>query len=105
MGTITDRLDPRLQRGIDCQPVEQREVYLVLSEEERRKGFVRPYRDVYMHAGKRGGCGKETKINSRAIGETLARDPTFYRGGYCIHCREHRPNEEFEWLDGTQVGT
>jgi hypothetical protein len=29
------------------------EVYLVLSEEERAKGFVRPYRDSYVHRGVR----------------------------------------------------
>lgn len=27
--------------------------YLVLSEEERKKGFVRPYRDAYTHVGVR----------------------------------------------------
>lgn len=27
--------------------------YLVLSEEERKKGFVRPYREAYVHVGKK----------------------------------------------------
>ena len=27
----------------------QNECYLVLSDEERAKGFVRPYRDTYVH--------------------------------------------------------
>lgn len=27
--------------------------YLVLSQEERSKGFVRPYRDAYVHVGKK----------------------------------------------------
>ena len=29
------------------------DVYLVLSEEERKKGFVRPYRDKYIHRGEK----------------------------------------------------
>lgn len=51
-GITIDPNDPRLKRGgIDEKPVPQQEVYLVLSEEERAKGFVRPYRDVYRHVG------------------------------------------------------
>jgi hypothetical protein len=49
--TTTDPNDPRLKHGIDTQPVPQNTVYLVLSEEERSKGFVRPYRDTYIHVG------------------------------------------------------
>lgn len=52
MGGVTDdRNDPRLTRGVDDKPGPQAEVYLVLSEEERAKGFVRPYRDAYVHVG------------------------------------------------------
>lgn len=47
----TDPKDPRLGHGADESPVPQQEVYLVLSEEERKKGFVRPYRDSYQHVG------------------------------------------------------
>lgn len=47
----TDPNDPRLTRGVDTQPVAQNEVYLVLSEEERAKGFVRPVRRSYQHVG------------------------------------------------------
>jgi hypothetical protein len=47
----TDHNDPRLGHGADDKPVPQQEVYLVLSEEERKKGFVRPYRDSYRHVG------------------------------------------------------
>lgn len=43
--------DSRLGHGVDEAPVPQHEVYLVLSEEERAKGFVRPYRDRYLHVG------------------------------------------------------
>lgn len=51
MGTTTDSTDPDLGRGEDTSPVEQNKKYLVLSEEERAKGFVRPYRDSYIHVG------------------------------------------------------
>lgn len=47
----TDPDDPRLGHGADASPRPQQEVYLVLSEEERQKGFVRPYRDSYRHVG------------------------------------------------------
>jgi hypothetical protein len=44
----TDPNDPRLKVGSP-----QHEAYLVLSEEERAKGFVRPLRDSYKHVGTR----------------------------------------------------
>lgn len=50
-GITTDPNDPRLTRGVDKEPVPQAEVYLVLSEEERAKGFVRPLRHTYAHVG------------------------------------------------------
>lgn len=95
MGTTTDPNDPRLKRGPDEAPVPQQDVYLVLSEAERAKGFVRPYREKYVHKT----CGTETTM-SASIAETYARDPTFYGGTYCVHCRMHRPVAEFVW-DGT----
>jgi hypothetical protein len=52
MPTTTDPNDPRLVRGQDTEPRPQNEVYLVLSEEERAKGFVRPLRRAYKHVGK-----------------------------------------------------
>lgn len=51
MGFTTDPKDKRLGRGVDKEPVPQNEVYLVLSDEERAKGFVRPYRESYKHVG------------------------------------------------------
>lgn len=47
----TDPTDPRLTHGSDEVPAPQAQVYLVLSEEERKKGFVRPYRNKYIHVG------------------------------------------------------
>lgn len=51
MGTVTDPNDPRLTHNIDTTPSPQAEVYLVLSEEERAKGYVRPVRYSYVHVG------------------------------------------------------
>ena len=99
-GVTDDRSDPRLTRGVDDSPVDQAEVYLVLSEDDRGKGFVRPYRDAYQHLE----CGAVTTM-ARPIAETYARDPKFYGGTYCTNCRKHRPLSEFVWLDGHQVGT
>lgn len=50
-GHTTDRSDPRLGHGVDEAPVEQHDVYLVLSDEERARGFVRPVRRSYLHVG------------------------------------------------------
>jgi len=75
--------------------------YVVLSEEERAKGFVRPLRSSYVHNK----CGAVT-IMSRTIAETYARDPKFYNGTFCVGCGAHFPLIEFVW-DGTDetVGT
>jgi hypothetical protein len=50
MSIITDRNDPRLHQ---VKENGQNEAYIVLSEEERNKGFVRPVRDSYVHVGKK----------------------------------------------------
>lgn len=55
MSLVTDRNDPKLKKG-QTNTTGQHEVYLVLSEEERAKGFVRPLRFTYTHAG-RSVCG------------------------------------------------
>lgn len=50
MSLTTDPNDERLK----TQTSEgQNDIYLVLSEEELAKGFVRPVRDSYIHKGKR----------------------------------------------------
>ena len=54
MGLTTNPNDPDLGHGIDEHPIEQHKKYLVLSDEERHKGFVRPYRDTYRHVGIKG---------------------------------------------------
>ncbi len=51
MTLTTDRNDPRIARG-QTNETGQHDAYLVLSEEERAKGFVRPVRRSYLHVGK-----------------------------------------------------
>jgi hypothetical protein len=82
--------------------------YVVLSEDERKRGFIRPFRDAYRHLN----CGRITTM-SRPLAETYARDPEFYSGTFCSTCRTHFPvgaDGEFTWyeMDGTEgpkVGT
>ena len=50
MPVTNDRRDPRLKQ---IEPSGMQAAYLVLSEEERAKGFVRPVRDTYRHVGVR----------------------------------------------------
>jgi hypothetical protein len=78
--------------------------YVVLSAEERAKGFVRPVRRSYKHLK----CGAVTSMG-QALAETYARCPTFYTGTYCVQCCDHLPvgeDGEFVWVDdGSKVGT
>lgn len=99
----TDRNDPRLHNIL---PNGQQEVYLVLSEEERAKGFVRPVRRSYKHLA----CGSVTRMGL-ALSETYARDPKFYGGTMCVACGTHFPLRlpdgvpAFVWdEDGQPVG-
>lgn len=97
----TDPYDPDLGHGVDKDPVPQNKKYLILSEAERAKGFLRPFRNKYLHST----CGVETKMNN-AIAETYARDPKFYGSTYCISCMRHLPVGEFTWsADGEVVGS
>lgn len=82
----------------------QQRGYVVLSEEERAKGFQRPVRRTYKHLK----CGSTTTMG-QALAETYARDPGFYSGTFCCACRAHFPvgaDGEFVW-DGSdeRVGT
>lgn len=94
MGVTDDPNDPRLGRGVDQDPIEQHEVYLVLSDAERSLGFIRPLRTSYKHKS----CGCITTMGG-ALAETYARDPKFYGATYCVHCSMHRPVAEFLWVD------
>lgn len=94
----TDPNDPRLGRGEDRAPGPQNEAYLVLSDEELKKGFVRPLRDSYVHKT----CGVQTRM-SYELAATYARNPKFYGSTYCISCRMHKPVAEFTWTGTTSV--
>lgn len=102
-GVTDDREDPGLRQ---TRPDGQQEKYLVLSEEERARGFVRPVRRSYIHRR----CGGVTTMG-QALAETYARDPSFYGATFCAICRDHFSLREgtshnFEWDgDRTPVGS
>lgn len=103
MGITDDRNDPELK---EIDPVSgMQKAYLVLSDEERAKGFVRPVRRSYIHLL----CGGVTTMG-QTIAETYARDPYFYGGTYCATCRSHfnvGASGEFVWSiprEGTPLG-
>jgi len=88
----------------ELRPDGQQKGYVVLSDEERAKGFVRPVRRSYVHAK----CGGLTTMGV-ALAETYARQPNFYSGTFCVDCGAHFPvgaDGEFTWA-GTdeKVGT
>lgn len=81
MGLTTNRNDPNLQK---IRTDGQQETYLVLSEEELAKGFVRPVRTSYKHLV----CGAVTTMGL-TLSQTYARDPKFYSGTFCCNCQKH----------------
>lgn len=100
--TTTDGQPPAegLENAGAPQPLKdngQHGAYWVLTEEERRKGFVRPVRTAYVHDK----CGTQTTM-SIAIAETYARDPKYYGSTFCCSCGAHFPVGEFKWDDGSE---
>lgn len=103
MSLTTDPHDPGLRK---ICPDGQQEKYLVLSDDERAKSFVRPYRDAYRHLK----CGHITTMG-RGLSETYARDPNFYSGTFCSTCRTHfnlvdeAGKRAFTWyeMDGSET--
>ena len=57
----TDPTDPELGHGSDNEKVPQNKAYLVLSQEEIDKGFIRPVRTDYVHVGKKAKFDNEIK--------------------------------------------
>jgi hypothetical protein len=96
MGLTDDRNDPCLR---ETDPnTGMNKCYLILSDEERAKGFVRPVRRSYRHLT----CGTVTTM-AVALAETYARQPSFYGATFCAGCRTHLPvgeDGEFVW-EGT----
>lgn len=87
----------------NLKPNGQQQDYVVLAEEERAKGFVRPVRRTYVHQK----CGAATTMG-QTLAETYARQPDFYSGTFCVACGKHFPvgaDGEFVWEDGSKVGT
>ncbi len=101
--TLTDG-SPVTDDHREIQPDGMQKAYVVLSEEERAKGFVRPVRRSYVHDK----CGTVTTMG-QALAETYARDPEFYSGTFCVCCRAHfpvGPEGEFTWdKTSEKVGT
>ena len=100
MSVTDDRNDPDLHVVEDGG---MQKKYLVLSEEERAKGFVRPVRKTYVHEK----CGVATTMGV-ALSETYARDPKFYGATFCVGCQGYFPvgeDGEFHWEDGQKVGS
>jgi hypothetical protein len=96
MGLTTDRNDPCLHE--EDPATGQNKCYLILSDEERAKGFVRPVRRSYIHTA----CGGVTRMSTE-LAETYARDPGFYGATFCVACHAHCPVGEFTWVDDGEV--
>lgn len=100
--TLTDGT-PVTPDHVELKPNGQQKNYVVLSDAERARGFVRPVRRSYVHLK----CAAATSMG-QALAETYARDPKFYSGTFCCGCGAHFPvgeNGEFVWDDGSKVGT
>jgi hypothetical protein len=85
----TDKKDPKLNQVGEGG---QMKSYLILSDEERQSGFVRPLQTSYVHKT----CGAGTQIRQE-IAETFAKDPKFYEYTFCCECGDHFPVSEFTW--------
>jgi hypothetical protein len=97
----TDGRPVAAARATQTAETGQHPSYVVLCPDERAKGFVRPFRDVYRHKV----CGTTTEMG-RALSETYARDPKFYTHTFCVRCNRHLPVAEFTWeVDGAEVGS
>lgn len=92
--TLTDG-SPVTDDHRELLPSGMQKGYVVLSAEERGKGFVRPVRRTYRHNS----CSTTTTMGI-ALAETYARDPTFYGGTFCCNCAAHFPLDQFVW-EGT----
>ena len=104
MSLTTDPKDPKLKEG-QKNETGQHEIYLVLSEEERDKGFVRPVRDSYVHVGRyRNYAGIDKMLTEDEQKEMMKEypHPEPYVAVLGINGSDgkHLPVDEFIW-DGT----
>lgn len=101
MGLTIDENDDCLK---EIRSDGQQECYLILPEEERARGFVRPVRRSYRHVK----CNTVTSMG-QALAETYARDPYFYGATFCVSCGTHfnlitDSKHQFLWTDGSGQG-
>lgn len=85
----------------EIQPSGMQKAYVILSDEDRAKGFMRPVRKSYIHIT----CLGVTTMGIK-LAETYAREPSFYSGTFCSHCRAHFPvgeDGEFVWVGAPGV--
>lgn len=105
MSLTTDPNDPKLKEG-QKNETGQHTVYLVLSEEERAKGFVRPYRDSYVHKGRFYKFWRDTEMLDKVSvhdGTTyVAKVPVLADENGKYHGWSHLTNEELASLNNTQ---
>lgn len=103
--TTIGGMDPGKPDHKELRPNGQQKDYVILSDAERARGYVRPVRRTYVHTV----CSTATTM-AQALAETYARDPKFYQATFCVRCQGHfglfRNGEpQFKWDDGTGVGT
>lgn len=79
------------------KPNGQQQGYIVLTPEERAKGFVQAVRNSYRHLK----CGGVTTMG-QGLSETYARNPWFYSGTFCATCGSHYDLSEFEWTGSSE---
>jgi hypothetical protein len=84
MGLTTDRNDPALEAG-QKNATGQHSVYLVLSDEERAKGFVRPFRDSYVHVG--------PQANKHPLRDLTPDEAERYRGYNYVKAEDYPESE------------
>jgi hypothetical protein len=101
--TVGEAISPGVPNR-ELRPDGQHKGYVILCDEERQKGFVRPVRRSYRHEK----CGGVTTMG-QALAETYARDPSFYGSTFCVECGAHFPvgaGGEFTWRNtDLKVGT
>lgn len=78
-----DDIDPKTGQHKD---------HWILNDEERAKGFVRPYNESYVHSK----CDTITTM-SQKIAETYAVNPGFYGRTFCCGCSDYFPVKQFRW--------
>jgi hypothetical protein len=115
MATLTtDPKDPTLKAG-QKNETGQHSIYLVLSEEERAKGFVRPVRNSYIHIGlKPNYAGIDRMLSEKEQKEMMCKFPTKepYVAIMCINDSEGKhlggsyvTRKELDaWENGGRIG-